>query len=784
MRVEIYGCAADGFSQDNLEKKLLEIDKELVELVRTTPGLYDPKIPNRKKYNLYYYKHTRQCGFGTGGGVLTDPHHHGYVRYLLDFDKTVWVQRSFNKEFNASASYTLVINELRILKTQSAKHFTCHGISKDGTELYRHHILTAKKGLARPAHIPHINRFAFHIWEEGIFEVPQIIVQQRVHPTIDGGMPIWETPAVVYASGSVASIGVLVVGSHYFPVAETRSYLGDRLWSLTYLGTLVKDHVQVQVSQCAKMAQTKGYDHFVFWDTRCSVSDALPGNVYKAYDLPGRNGIPDSSHREFNYPNIISGLVKFHSYEIAWYKLKSGTWNSWITIFRYQVVDPDRESSLIFTLETKGDGMPYKFLRARGRYRAYEKAYFGDYFATSHVLDIEGMTTEDLGTYRVVVKDLKSGARTEKIIELRHEDEPRISLPETFGACVNSPTEMKLTLHDKNLKDPDKWHIKWYQVKEGRWTKRFRKLISQDTTTLRVENPTLQMSGDMFEVDVSNKFGFARGTSRIIVTEDVPSISWVTQSPHFAAKDVSDLLEAEVDNDKTLTRVDWYHNGTLIERNTEGFSFPGEKYGGASLRKKLKLTRISFEAAGKYRVVAVGKYCQFEKTIEVHIVINPRLVVKPHAVYMRVYEGFPEININVTVAGGVPKAELNNIEWKKGDKLLHPSRYGRILLRTTLSKNEDWLSVLIIRNLKTSDTGDYTFTVTTGPAITTMTRSLVVLSKHEYFTSPKPKETTDSTTENPKTTPVSKACSVQCSWTNLFFHVQSLVLATCCSSCF
>ena len=94
-------------------------------------------------------------------------------------------------------------------------------------------------------------------------------------------------------------------------------------------------------------------------------------------------------------------------------------------------------------------------------------------------------------------------------------------MPETFGACVNSPTEMKLTLHDKNLKDPDKWHIKWYQVKEGRWTKRFRKLISQDTTTLRVENPTLQMSGDMFEVDVSNKFGFARGTSRIIVTEGI-----------------------------------------------------------------------------------------------------------------------------------------------------------------------------------------------------------------------------------------------------------------------
>lgn len=53
-------------------------------------------------------------------------------------------------------------------------------------------------------------------------------------------------------------------------------------------------------------------------------------------------------------------------------------------------------------------------------------------------------------------------------------------------------------------------------------------------------------------------------------------ITWVTQSPHFAAKDVSDLLEVKIDNAKTLVRVDWYHNGTLIEKNTEGFTFPGK----------------------------------------------------------------------------------------------------------------------------------------------------------------------------------------------------------------
>ena len=57
---------------------------------------------------------------------------------------------------------------------------------------------------------------------------------------------------------------------------------------------------------------------------------------------------------------------------------------------------------------------------------------------------------------------------------------------------------------------------------------------------------------------------------------DVPTITWITPSPHFAAKDVSDVLEVKIENDKTLVRVNWYHNGTLIERTTEGFAFPGK----------------------------------------------------------------------------------------------------------------------------------------------------------------------------------------------------------------
>ena len=74
--------------------------------------------------------------------------------------------------------------------------------------------------------------------------------------------------------------------------------------------------------------------------------------------------------------------------------------------------------------------------------------------------------------------------------------------------------------------------------------------------------------------------------------------------------------------------------------------------------------------------------------------------------------------------------QFEHLQWTKGDQLLYPSRYGRILLHTTLTKDEDWYSSLTIKELKASDTSDYTFTVKTGPAITTMTRSLVVLPKH------------------------------------------------------
>ena len=42
----------------------------------------------------------------------------------------------------------MFLDERRILKTRSGKHFICKAKLRDGTELYRHHVITAKIGMS------------------------------------------------------------------------------------------------------------------------------------------------------------------------------------------------------------------------------------------------------------------------------------------------------------------------------------------------------------------------------------------------------------------------------------------------------------------------------------------------------------------------------------------------------------------------------------------------------------------------------------------------------------
>lgn len=41
--------------------------------------------------------------------------------------------------------------------------------------------------------------------------------------------------------------------------------------------------------------------------------------------------------------------------------------------------------------------------------------------------------------------------------------------------------------------------------------------------------------------------------------------------------------------------------------------------------------------------------------------VSPRLIVKPHAVYLRSFEGESEVNMNVTIKGGVPKPMVRKL---------------------------------------------------------------------------------------------------------------------------
>lgn len=72
-------------------------------------------------------------------------------------------------------------------------------------------------------------------------------------------------------------------------------------------------------------------------------------------------------------------------------------------------------------------------------------------------------------------------------------------------------------MHGDNLRDPNPWSVNWYQVWDRSWKRRTP--IVQDSTTLRVPHPLVHQTGQSFEADVRNQFGFVRGVSQIVVTE-------------------------------------------------------------------------------------------------------------------------------------------------------------------------------------------------------------------------------------------------------------------------
>lgn len=68
------------------------------------------------------------------------------------------------------------------------------------------------------------------------------------------------------------------------------------------------------------------------------------------------------------------------------------------------------------------------------------------------------------------------------------------------------------------------------------------------------------------------------------------------------------------------------------------------------------------------------------------------------------------------------------MSWKKGSKTLMSSYGGRIALYSTLDEHFNWFSVLKIRQLRSTDSGEYSFELVTGPALTKKTWRLSVRS--------------------------------------------------------
>ena len=126
------------------------------------------------------------------------------------------------------------------------------------------------------------------------------------------------------------------------------------------------------------------------------------------------------------YFSHITPPGKFDRYEIQWLKHDEKS-KKWILIFKYEVTDPQRQTSVLFSMKPENDNdyFAHSRSRARGRYRAYDKAYYGNYFSGSHVLDIERVTAADLGTYKILVHNLVRRVGNAAIIELRHEGEKK-----------------------------------------------------------------------------------------------------------------------------------------------------------------------------------------------------------------------------------------------------------------------------------------------------------------------------------------------------------------------
>ena len=103
---------------------------------------------------------------------------------------------------------------------------------------------------------------------------------------------------------------------------------------------------------------------------------------------------------------------------------------------------------------------------------------------------------------------------------------------------------MNVTLLDDNVRYPSPWIVDWYRVKI-RGKKRNRIQRTRNYAILTDRNPLPIQTGFLYEADVRNPYGFARGATRMIVTEgNVFTSVWPSLYP---PQRLLDLIEGVFD---------------------------------------------------------------------------------------------------------------------------------------------------------------------------------------------------------------------------------------------
>ncbi|KAK3733718.1 hypothetical protein QZH41_011242 [Actinostola sp. cb2023] len=709
MRVEIYGCD-DGKTILSLwvgrRYFYIFLDLESMKLALV------PLLPNEKV--------SFECGdYETWG-------HTNYLKVNLDTPKSSWYQKAYNKDF------PLVEKRLSLATNQfpndfGSRHFMCVGRTRDGVDMFWQHLIAVPQGPRVPSWISPTSKMT----NMDSADVPQIIVLQRFDPAYDGGKPVWSDPATVYASGNIAQIAVYVAGIPFYPITIHNCLIENRLldWHFSNLGNVAKNDYRA----CARLALSRGYDYMsILGGTNCLSSWYLP-----LATSPHR--VRDEGQCRLD-PKVFFINATFEEYHITWYKKDNYNYDNddrWITLVAYTIRPKMKTSPHVSMLGDDPDEYVEKMKRFGdgGRYQTFDKPLFGDTYTGSHVIEIMDMNVEDLGSYKFEVFVPSRSVRNEATIELRHEKEPQIELPQLYVACENVPGPMTVkTIADTDLLDPEVWQsAQWFHtIFVGLKVKaRYSSATRIDYKTKGVWNETFVWTepdpfanGDHFEVFVTNRYGFATGLAEIAIVkkEETPAIKWITPSPFEAVDGLNQMLEVKLKTDKQLESVRWYHNGKPIESATERYGLPviicNILESSAGVHKKLKLIKIDQQTAGKYKVIVQGKACQFERTVIVKVIVIPRVYFKPQADFVIVKDTVKEVIFNATVKGGNPKPKIQQMTWKKGSKTLMASYGGRFVLFTTLDENLNWLSVLKIRKLRSKDSGDYSFEVVTGPAKT------------------------------------------------------------------